>query len=334
MAHEIDLSTGKAAAFYAGEPAWHKLGTVIDKAQNSADAIKLAGLDWTVEQWPVRAFNPDKPAEEAACVDRVANVRTDTKRALAIVSKGYKVFQNSDAFDFMDAIVGEKLAMYETAGSLKGGKRVWMLARIPKEFKAAKGDVVQPYVLLTNGHDGAHGLRMIPTTVRVVCMNTLNLAMRNSFGSDGLSIGHWGNLDERVSESREKLGLISQRFDLFTDELRALVEAKLTDRKLAKYFDGMLPAAETERQVKTRDAVLVKFQENLHNERNAMPGIRGTVWAAYNAVSEFADHQRKFIGKTAADKADNQLQSIWFGDAHKMKQKAYADAIELAGVGA
>jgi len=330
MAHEIDMSNGRANVFVTGEPAWHKLGVVIKKAANSKQAIKLAGLNWEVQQWPVRAFNPDKPSVEAACPERVANVRTDTKRVLGIVSKGYEVFQNADAFEFMDAMVGEKLCMYETAGSLQDGKRVWMLARVPREYRAAKDDVIRPYVLLTNGHDGKHGLRMIATTVRVVCQNTLNLAMRNSLGSDGLSLGHWGNLEARVNEAREKLGLISKRFDLFGQELKRLLAIKLSDKKVASYFDGLLPKAEGEIQKKTREKVLVKFHENLANERNAMPGITGTAWAAYNAVSEFADHQRKFLGKTDQQKAANQLQSIWFGDAHRMKQQAYADALALA----
>lgn len=330
MAHEIDQSTGKPAVFVTGEPAWHRLGTVIKSATDSASAIKLAGLDWTVEQWPIRAFNPDKPEIEAGCPDRVANVRTDTKRVLAVVSKGYEVFQNVKAFDFMDAIVGEKLAMYETAGSLQDGKRVWMLARVPKEYRAGKEDVIRPYVLLTNGHDGKHGLRMIATTIRVVCQNTLNLAMRNSFGSDGLSIGHWGNLEKRVEEARLKLGLISQRFDLFDEELRRLLAVKMSDKKLAAYFNGLLPKAENERQAKTRETVIVKFHENFVNSRNALPGIKGTAWAAYNAVSEFADHQRRFLGKSEYQKADNQLRSIWFGQAHQMKQEAYESALALA----
>jgi phage/plasmid-like protein (TIGR03299 family) len=330
MAHEIDTTTGKAAVFVTGKPAWHQLGTVIEKAIDSAAAIKLAHLDWTVEQWPIRAFNPDNPKQEAGAPDRVANVRTDTKRVLAVVSKGYEVFQNAKAFDFMDALVGERLAMYETAGSLQEGKRIWMLARIPKEYRAGKDDLIKPYVLLTNGHDGKHGLRMIATTIRVVCQNTLNLALRNSFGSDGLSLGHWGQLEQRVAEARKKLGFICERFDLFDQELRRLLAIKLSDRKLEKYFNGLLPAAETDQQKKTREKVLVQFHENFLNQRNTLSGIKGTAWAAYNAVSEFADHQRRFLGKTATQKADNQLRSIWFGEAHQMKQQAYADALALA----
>ncbi len=103
---------------------------------------------------------------------RVANVRSDTHSVLGVVGKTYRVFQNVEAFDFMDTLVGEKLAMYETAGALRQGKRIWMLARIPKEYRVGD-DVVQPYVLLSNAHDGTQALRMIPTTVRGVAIGVL-----------------------------------------------------------------------------------------------------------------------------------------------------------------
>ena len=128
MSHDIDTTTGQTAVFVTGEPAWHRLGTVIDSAATSGDAIKLAHLDWSVEQWPVQAAEPNTDRIIEA-TDRVANVRTDTHAVLGVVSRQYHVFQNAEAFDFMDAIVGDKLAMFETAGALHEGRRVWMLAR-------------------------------------------------------------------------------------------------------------------------------------------------------------------------------------------------------------
>lgn len=330
MAHEIDQSTGNAAIFTVGEPAWHKLGVTVEQAQNSAEAIKLAGLDWEIEQWPVRAFNPDT-GEEAGCPGKVANVRTDTKRTLAVVSPTYQVFQNRDSFDFFDAIVGDKLAMYETAGSLRDGKRIWILARVPREYRAAKDDLVRPYILLVNGHDGHCGLRMFATTVRVVCMNTLNLAINANGTQESLSMGHWGNLESRVADARRKLGLITERFDVFSEEMKALVRVKMSVQRVKSYFDRLLPKkdAENQRQAKTRDLILEHFHTNFGNDRNNVPGIKGTAWAAFNAVTEFADHQRKFIGKTDGQKVDNQLNNIWFGDSHRLKQRAYGLAMAL-----
>jgi phage/plasmid-like protein (TIGR03299 family) len=333
MAHAIDQTTGRAAVFVVGEPAWHRLGVVIERATTSAEAIGLAGLDWRVEQWPVRAFDPDNHSVEAGIPDTVANVRTDTKAVLGVVGKRYRVFQNHEAFDFMDSLVGDKLAMYETAGSLHGGKRVWMMASIPKEYRAGPDDLIKPYVLLTNTHDGSQALRMIPTTIRVVCQNTLNLALREA-GVEGLTISHHPKLESRVAEARAKLGIIAARFDSFDDELHAMLEKDLNVTEAGSYFRGLsgidLPG-QSDRQRKSREQIQGQMLSNFDNDRNTLSGIKHTAWAAYNAVSEWADHQRKYRGTTPTDKLDRQLDSVWFGQSHQIKQAAYRGALELAG---
>jgi phage/plasmid-like protein (TIGR03299 family) len=333
MAHAIDQTTGRAAVFVVGEPAWHRLGVVIERATTSAEAIGLAGLDWRVEQWPVRAFDPDNHAIEAGIPDTVANVRTDTKAVLGVVGKRYRVFQNHEAFDFMDSLVGDNLAMYETAGSLHGGKRVWMMASIPKEYRAGPDDLIKPYVLLTNTHDGSQALRMIPTTVRVVCQNTLNLALREA-GVEGLTISHHPKLESRVAEARAKLGIIAARFDSFDDELHAMLKKDLSVTEAGSYFRGLSgidQPGQSDRQRKSREQIQGQMLSNFDNERNTLAGIKHTAWAAYNAVSEWADHQRKYRGTTPADKLDRQLDSVWFGQSHQIKQAAYRGALELAG---
>lgn len=365
MSHEIDVSTGKAGLFVTGEPAWHRLGTVIKSAATSAEAIGLAGLDWQVEQWPVSADGPG--GQRIACPGRLANVRSDTHAVLGVVGKQYRVFQNAEAFDFMDAIVGEKLAMYETAGSLKGGRRVWMLARIPKEYRVGE-DLVEPYVLLTNAHDGTQSLRMLPTTVRVVCQNTLNLALRGTSG--GLCIPHWPKLESRVREARQKLGIIGSRLDDFGQEMQALCDRKLGAAEVRDYFRGLFPTetreeakpkpqardcgalldsmlvqqdeqrevvgdllaghyAATRRQAKHNRQVLECVLENFDNQRNTLPGIKHSAWAAYSAVGEWADHQKRVNGQTQAERDDNRLNSIWFGSGDRVKQQAYQAALSL-----
>jgi phage/plasmid-like protein (TIGR03299 family) len=344
VAHEIDQTTDRAAVFVTGEPAWHRLGTVIENATTSAEAIGLAGLDWNVAQWPVRAFGPDGTtamtagqdgAEASTDIrDFVANVRTDTRAVLGIVGRRYRVFQNHEAFNFMDALVGDKLAMYETAGSLHGGKRVWMMASIPKEYRAGPDDLIKPYVLLTNTHDGSQALRMIPTTVRVVCQNTLNLALREA-GVDGLSISHHPRLESRIAEARQKLGIIAARFDKFDDELHAMLAKDLTVTEAGGYFRGLsgmdLPG-HTDRQKKSRETVYGQMLANFDNDRNTLPGVKHTAWGAYNAVSEWADHQKATRGNTPAEKLNRRLDSVWFGVGHQLKQAAYDGALELAGI--
>lgn len=328
MAHAIDMSTGRAAVFVTQQPAWHQLGQVISHAATSEEAIRLAGLDWEVQQWSLLAY-PSVPVkgERPTCKvpGHVANVRTDTGAVLGVVSNGYRVFQNHEAFDFMDELVGEKLAMYETSGSLKGGRKVWMLARIPKEYRVGKDDLINPYLLLTNSHDGSMALRMIPTTVRVVCQNTLNLALRRA-GSEGVVIYHHENLQARVKEAREKLGLLCQRFDQFGEEIQALAQRQLSAEELTDYFDGLLPGESEKGKQKVKDA----WMTNWYGELNNLPGIRGSAWAAFNSVSEWCDHQRAVRGASDLERADNRLNSIWFGSSHRLKQEAFDRAVELA----
>ncbi len=363
MAHEIDTSTGAAAVFVTGKPAWHKLGTVVAQAQTSAEAIRLARLDWEVLQQPLYTAKGDGGLQTV--VERVANVRADTHSVLGVVSPGYRVFQNRDAFDFMDTLVGERLAMFETAGALRGGRRVWMLARVPKELRVTGKDVVHPYVLLANSHDGSMALRMIPTTVRVVCQNTLNLALNRSGAADGLTIRHCESLEGRVHEARTKLGVLVQRLNQFEDEARSLAACRISDHEARDYFEEFFPVhqpaprpatvslesmlaatqdeqdlmaellaghREQEERTQKRNArILEQMLDNFHSPAHAAVGVEGTAWAAYNAVSEYADHQSTVRGRTEAERADHRLHSVWFGTAHELKQRAYAAALELVG---
>jgi hypothetical protein len=302
----------------------------------------------------------------------VANVRTDTGAVLGVVSRDYRVFQNWEAFDFMDQIVGEGVARYETAGALKGGRRVWMLARMPQDVQVSREDIVHPYILLTNSHDGSMALRMIPTPVRVVCQNTLNLALGRARHGEGLTIRHCESLEGRVREAQAKLGLLTERLEQFADEARQLAACPLSDQQARDYFEqffptrtaatapgrtiaplpteGLLDAIIDARQGQTSlvDELLAAHQEDrsradrrnarilealvesYHSRANEVLGIEGTAWAAYNAVSGWADHASTVRGKTELERADNRLNSVWWGSANELKQDAYAAALQLA----
>ena len=331
MAHEIDLSTGQPAVFTVGEPPWHGLGVNIQEAQTSQQAITLAHLDWDVKLWPVQAMDPDRVLPEIACKQHRATVRTDTRAVLGVVGDGYTPFQNHEAFDFMDAIVSENLAMFESAGALRGGRVIWMLARIPRQLWVTPDDEIRPYVLLTNSHDGSMSVRMLPTCIRVVCMNTLNLALRRGQGS-GWSIRHCANLHERVEEARRALGLVTQRLERFSVETKLLADQHVTSAQLANYFDMLLPpAGDSDRAQAHREGVIKQFYGNFEADSNTLPGMRSSVWAAYNAVSQWADHQRVFRGASPLQRQQRRLDSIWFGASNQLKQDAWAGAMELAG---
>jgi phage/plasmid-like protein (TIGR03299 family) len=328
MAHQIDMSTGKAACFVTGKAAWHGLGTVVETAQTSEEAIKLAGLNWKVEQWPMRAFNPDDPTIEAGMPGSIAIVRTDTKKVLGHVSKKYHPLQNVKAFDFFDSLVGDKLAMFETAGSLFDGRIVWILARIPGEYYATSTDMVKPYVLLMNSHDGKSPLRMIATAVRVVCNNTLNMALHNSVG--GISIKHYSNMTGKIEAAREALGIVRANFDAFDEEMHAMIKG-ITIEDAYNYFDtvtGVNESGISDTVKEHRIAESSQYKLNYEHPTNMLTGIAHTVWSAANAVTQSIDHGSTYRGNPAK-RADNRFNSIIAGTGAMKKREAWDLALSL-----
>lgn len=369
MAHAIDMSNGRANVMLAGSDAWHGLGTVVATAQASAEAIKLAGLSWRVEKWPTQAYGRglDNEFTVRDLDDCFAIVRDDTFAVLGTVGKDYQPIQNSEAFSFFDDLIGEEIAMYETAGSLHDGRKVWMMAKIPREFRVGSEDLVNSYALLTTSHDGSGAMRMIPTTVRVVCQNTLNLALNRAGSHAGVRIPHSGNVTFKIDEARKALGIIDRSFDRFQAQLDALAARSLSGTEVTDYFTGLFPTtapgetkvedsevleriiaghtcgdefvselitaheASSEREAKKNAKILDMLLENFENEKNNLPGVEGTAWAAFNAVSEWSDHQRSVRGKDDDDRAQNRTNSNWFGRSDEIKQVAWTTALDLAG---
>jgi phage/plasmid-like protein (TIGR03299 family) len=350
--HMIDQTTGEAAIFVVGEVPWHGLGKVLQAAVTAEEAIRLAGLDWTVEKWPLRALGGDGASLHVP--GWFATVRTDTKAPLGVVSRQYRVLQNTEAFAFMDEAIQAGAAMWETAGSLQDGKRVWMLARIPTTVEVVPGDEVKPYALLCNGHDGGLAVHILPTTTRVVCNNTLNLAL-NQAGGKELVVRHSQSLKGKIELAKRHLGIIGQRVEQFQDEAQALARVLVaTEARMRSYAERFFPTkrkpdftdgaallntivngkqgsqevvrdllaghfAETERIAKRNAGVLEQIQDNFERDP-----ARGTAWGAYNAVSQYVDHQAKY--KTP----ENRLSSVWFGSGDDLKQEAYSAALAMA----
>lgn len=362
MSHELDMSRGKAAVMVAGEAAWHRLGVNVAEAQTSDAAMMLASLDWEVIK--EKLFTADGSEVKG----HFATKRTDTGATLGVVGSSYRVFQNSDCFDFMDSLVGEALATYETAGALRGGKTVWMMIRIPKEYRVnGTNDVIHPYILLTNSHDGSGALKVLPVSVRVVCANTHRLAMGRAKKGSAFSIRHSESMEGKVQDAREKLRSVCEGFDAWMKQVDALAQVKMTDEQVDAYFHELFPVkykAETKMDAESRafideiltaqkeeargvgrelaaeyldkqsekNAEIIKqLRENLANERNTLPGIEGSAWAAYNAVSEYIDHQKPSRGKDEAARLDNKVNNMWFGTGNDVKADAFNSAMAFAG---
>ena len=264
---------------YVREKPWHGLGVCVEEAPNSTDALKLAGLDWTVRSEDVLSIRGD------VIPDYKANVRDSDDTVLGIVGNRYKIVQNTDAFAFTDALIGGDVR-YETAGSLKGGRQIWLLARMPERDIA--GDVVEPYLCFSNTHDGSGALRICMTPIRVICNNTLNLALDTAKRS--WAIKHTENIESRMQEAHDCLFLANSYMDNLTEYADAAKKIKLSDDALKSYLDELFPVLgePTERKVRNsreaKDAFMVCYYA---------PDIvkfQGTAWGALNAMADFVGH--------------------------------------------
>lgn len=205
--------------FYTRETPWHGLGTKVMGAPGSREALTLAGLDWRVIQEPIYT-GAGEPVEGYK-----ANIRDTDRKTLGVVTDRYKVVQNYEAFAFTDSLLKEGVR-YETAGSLQGGKRIWLLAHMPHEYMIS-GERFSPYLLFSSTHDGSGAVKVALTPIRVVCQNTLNLAL--STAKRSWSMMHTGNIKGKIQEARETLLMADDYMDKLGQEFEALRKKKLTD---------------------------------------------------------------------------------------------------------
>lgn len=316
MAHEIDMTTGRAAAAFARTPAWHKLGRVLPNAMTTAEAIREAGLEWTVGMRPL--FWVDNKGQMKGVDDKRAVIRTDTDRVLGVVGGQYVPCQNADLTGFLDAVIGLG-AKIESAGALHGGRKVWFLCSLGESFDVVPGDPVHPYALFMNGHDGTTRLRVVPTSVRVVCQNTLTLATDRE--TLGMTIRHDGRLNANIEQAREALGLVYTRSQRMEREAKALAAKQLRTDELSKFFVRQVEKLKFHKE--REELVMQELAMLLESGTNTLPGIRGTAWAMYNAWSEWVDHAPRRTG------ADARLESIWTGEGHRQKAAAWEDALAV-----
>lgn len=334
MAHEIDTTTmERGSAMFSYTPAWHGLGTVVDSAQTTADALRLSGLDWDVALTDIAAdFGETVTPRYRTIQTHRATYRTDTLAPLGSVGMRYQPLQNRDAFGWMDEVVGQSLAIWHTCGSLRGGRRVWMLAKLPGDLEVTNGDYLEKYTLITNAHDGTGAVLFFPTNVRVVCANTARLAISQYVRAEregglamGLRLFHTaGSLAGRVEKARQLLGICDKAHADFADMARTMAAKPLDSDQIGNYFDLLV----ADRGERGREKVIDSLWGRFHLPTNE--GQHGAnVWTAYNAASEYADHELRVIGSGVV-RAERRFRSTLFGSAHAFKDRAWKAAVELA----
>ena len=215
---------------YTREKPWHGTGVMVQEAPTSHEALRLAGLDWTVDSRPVY----DELIREIPGYK--ANVRSSDNKTLGIVTDRYKIVQNTDAFEFTDNLIGGDVH-YETAGSLQGGKRIWLLAKLPS--KIIVGDEVEPYLCFTNSHDGTGAIRACMTPVRVVCNNTLNLALATA--KRQWSTKHVGDIEAKMAEARSVLEFSEEYMAAMNLHAEKLAATKVSTADVQEVLNEMFP---------------------------------------------------------------------------------------------
>lgn len=274
--------SGMYVGFDGRHTPWHGQGVKVKEAPTSADALRLAGLDWKVKQEEVFT------ARGMRIKGALANVRDKDGECLGIVSGSYSVVQNEDAFAFMDALLGEGVT-YETAGSLNKGKRVWMLARLPEDFKLLGNEPVDPYFVITNSHDGTSAVRVAMTPIRVWCQNTLNLALERAKRS--WSTAHKGDVLSKTQDAAKTLTFGKKYVEQLERKAEELAAIKLSATQIETFTTLLFPIDEKDTERKKTTAKL-KQNDLLDRYYNApdLQGLGNNAYRYINAVTDFATH--------------------------------------------
>jgi len=272
--------------FTVREKPWHGLGVTLEEAPNSAEALRQSGLDWVVQ--PHKIYIANSLDDDKALVEGyVGNVRSSDQSLLGIVSERYKVVQNHEAFAFTDLLVGDGDVRYETAGSLRGGRQVWMLARMNRSMSLL-GDAFEPYLCFVNSHDGTGAVRVLMTPIRIVCQNTLNIALRGAQRS--WSTPHVGDISARLAAAQNTLELADRYIIRLEKEADILAQTPVSAARFDEILESLFPV---DAQATPRSkATTLAQREGVQRAYGAddLQRFSGTGWGVVNAVSDFVGH--------------------------------------------
>lgn len=321
MSHEIHKNQdGKYSFAYVGEGTWHGLGQQLTPDAPIPLWIEEAGFNWEIKEATCAGIEPDNGI--IMMPEKKMLYRSDTREPLAVVGNRYNVVQPPDVIKFYEDLVEQGGFHLETAGILFGGRRMFALAKMHEEEMVIKGDPVKGYLLLSTACDGTMATQVRFTSVRVVCNNTLQMAIREEAGTKErpmIKIPHSAQFDPK--RVKAELGLTASSFDLFMQDMRELAQRKLNNNEAINFLVGLFgdPTEKLEDQ-DVKAANLMKQVYNLYTKEAKGREIAGTTaWGMLNAVTEFTDHH------TGHKTDDARIDSAWFGSNANLKQRAYED---------
>ena len=339
MAHE--MWKNDSAMYGSGKAAWHRHGTVIEGNPTTEEAIRVACMDWMVETEPV--FVSDGAGGFLQVPDWFATCRNDlpkadADRALGMVRGRYHPIQNLECFGIGDALLGESGARWETAGTLKNGRIVYMTAILP-EGLTVKGDHLNKYLLIRSSHDGSCALEIMFTPVRVVCWNTLTWAI--SGAKTRAQIRHTTKASDQIAEAKRVLFEADQYFESAQTVMQSLARTAIDDRFVTAYLKALYPDRKdpktgeevaSTRMTNKRDRIAALF--NGEQKGADHPAIRGTAYGLLNAVAEYIDHDRTIRVCNGRTAEEARLDSVVFGTGARERDRAVAALTRLTGIDA
>lgn len=320
MAHLVNTMA------YVGEAPWHQLGNQLTTGQSIEVWTEQAGMNWRIEEAPVRYFSG---AEQHQCHHTFEGhkvlYRSDTKAPLSVVGEKYKVVQPQQVMEFYRDLTEVSGYELETAGVLKEGKKLWALARTGQHATLKGGDTVRGYLLLATSCDGTLATIATPTTVRVVCNNTLSVALKGA--DSGIKVPHSTAFDAQAVKKR--LGIAVGHWDSFMYEMKQLSERKVKSKEVERFFERVFSYGSLDAKDSTmRNERAIKRAQQLfsgHGRGAELAAAKGTAWGLLNAVTEYVDHEKR------AKSADHRIDSSWFGMGSTLKQNALGEAMALIG---
>lgn len=338
MAHNIyyNEQSEKHSFFSVKEKAWHNLGQIVQDYPTSAEAIRHAGLDYEVEKR--KLFTPAFEDTNIEVPNYFSTIRTDNNTVLGVVGKDYQIVQNRDAFSFFDSIVGGDGILYETAGALGKGERIFITAKLPNYIRVGNDDLIEKYLFLTTSHDGSGSITAAFTPIRIVCANTLNAALRTQ--TNTVRIRHTSNAKQRLEQAHKVMGISDNLSMQLESIFNNWAKVRITDSELKKLIQSALvPNKEVlktiqngkEEELSTCFTNMVEnaFEYAMTNPTQLMETTKGTVFGAYNAVTGYFQNVRSYKDDEA------KLSSLLMGGTGQLRtQSAFNLCSEFASKGA
>jgi len=326
MAHEIEVRDGQASMMYAGkEVPWHGLGTNVEKEVTAAAAIQLADLDWECEKRLIfiagKANVDGIPVIGNQIHGKSAIVRKIDDKVLGVTSDKYQIIQNKECFGFIDEVVGSGQAIFHTAASLFGGKKIFCTIKFPNDAKIGD-DLIQKYLLLSSSHDGKSALHIQWTPVRVVCANTLNVALSGRATNDNsINVAHVTNYKEKIEQARKVLQFTEIYYQRMEIEFNRLLDVEFNEGLMVKFSARLFPSDKDQ-----APTIITKKREKLVELYHTGSGnlkVKNTKWAAFNAVTDYVDHYMKLAPSKKNSQQELRMSSAIYGVGSRLKQKAY-----------